>query len=358
MKVHHIVEADTGAWVARRVGKKILVIHSISGNIVPGGFKNGGSATRLADELNKAALGSSVTPAQTAAAAKASDVKVTPITPKKLSLYQKLAKVAGNSKNPVISKVGKTASKFGTAAKDAPKTAGLPGDKDIPKPKATGAIKKIRNGILKVFKSSVLGRAVSAMISLEQITYSLDGYLIEYQKAGCKTTREVDYWRIKIVDELMTAITAFFLAGVATAVALKATTAIAVTFFGFVPGAGWVAAALIGFIGIVGGGTLAYFLGKLAQNTPLMKGAAEYVAITMLPPKLLNLVMKPVCENLTESQLNEALLHEQALYEENLKSIKSDLTRASLNMIKGDPKMMKIVKAAMKKDPKSDPRNG
>jgi hypothetical protein len=156
----------------------------------------------------------------------------------------------------------------------------------------------------------------------------------------------------------MTAITAFFLAGVATAVALKATTAIAVTFFGFVPGAGWVAAALIGFIGIVGGGTLAYFLGKLAQNIPLMKGAAEYVAITMLPPKLLNLVMKPVCENLTESQLNEALLHEQALYEENLKSIKSDLTRASLNMIKGDPKMMKIVKAAMKKDPKSDPRNG
>ena len=356
MKVHHIVEADTGAWVARRVGKKILVIHSISGNIVPGGFKNGGSATRLANELNKAALGSSVTPAQTAAAAKASDVKVTPITPKKLSLYQKLAKVAGNSKNPVISKVGKTASKFGTAFNDAPKTAGLPGDKDIPK--ATGAIKKIRNGILRVFKSSVLGKAVSAMISLEQITYSLDGYLIEYQKAGCKSTPEVNYWRIKIADELMTAITAFFLAGVATAVALKTTTAIAVTFFGFVPGAGWVAAALIGFIGIVGGGTLAYFLGKLAQNTPLMKGAAEYVAIQMLPPILLNKVMKPVCENLTESQLNEALLHEQALYEENLKSIKSDLTRASLNMIKGDPKMMKIVKAAMKKDPKSDPRNG
>tara|TARA_B110000858_G_scaffold38637_1_gene43720 strand:+ start:131 stop:1201 length:1071 start_codon:yes stop_codon:yes gene_type:complete len=356
MKVHHIVEADTGAWVARRVGKKILVIHSISGNIVPGGFKNGGSATRLANELNKAALGSSVTPAQTAAAAKASDVKVTPITPKKLSLLQRVAKVAGNSKNPVISKVGKTASKFGTAFNDAPKTAGLPGDKDIPK--ATGAIKKIRNGILRVFKSSVLGKAVSAMISLEQITYSLDGYLIEYQKAGCKSTPEVNYWRIKIADELMTAITAFFLAGVATAVALKATTAIAVTFFGFVPGAGWVAAALIGFIGIVGGGTLAYFLGKLAQNIPLMKGAADYVAITMLPPKLLNKVMKPVCENLTESQLNEALLHEQALYEENLKSIKSDLTRASLNMIKGDPKMMKIVKAAMKKDPKSDPRNG
>jgi len=356
MKVHHIVEADTGAWVARRVGKKILVIHSISGNIVPGVFKNGGSATRLANELNKAALGSSVTPAQTAAAAKASDVKVTPITPKKLSLYQKLAKVAGNSKNPVISKVGKTASKFGTAFNDAPKTAGLPGDKDIPK--ATGAIKKIRNGILRVFKSSVLGKAVSAMISLEQITYSLDGYLIEYQKAGCKSTPEVNYWRIKIADELMTAITAFFLAGVATAVALKTTTAIAVTFFGFVPGAGWVAAALIGFIGIVGGGTLAYFLGKLAQNTKLMKGAAEYVAIQMLPPILLNKVMKPVCENLTESQLNEALLHEQALYEENLKSIKSDLTRASLNMIKGDPKMMKIVKAAMKKDPKSDPRNG
>jgi hypothetical protein len=211
---------------------------------------------------------------------------------------------------------------------------------------------------LRVFKSSVLGKAVSAMISLEQITYSLDGYLIEYQKAGCKSTPEVNYWRIKIADELMTAITAFFLAGVATAVALKTTTAIAVTFFGFVPGAGWVAAALIGFIGIVGGGTLAYFLGKLAQNTPLMKGAADYVAITMLPPKLLNKVMKPVCENLTESQLNEALLHEQALYEENLKSIKSDLTRASLNMIKGDPKMMKIVKAAMKKDPKSDPRNG
>jgi len=346
------IKEATGPWTVVTPGGsgQSFLVHTATGNTVPTAFKSPGAARQIADELNVKAAGVNTTVDQVKKIAKDKGTTTVKPDPKKLNFLQKMGKFASakgfTGIGAASTKAGDKLSKAsGTTSAD---TKYQQAKADLDADKKPGWLKKARVGLLRIFQSSVLGRAVFAIISLDRIVYALDGYLIEYEKAGCKETDDVMYWRVKLADEIMQLVVGFILAGVTTAASITALTAL----FAAVPIAGWIVAT----IGIISGGVLTYFLTKLAQNTGLMQSLAEYIAATMLTPRALSSVMKPVCENITESQWEQNLTEAEQLHEQRISDIKKDAKRAVAQMIASDPKMKKIVKFAMKKDSDADPR--
>jgi len=345
------IQEAKGPWTVVTPGGsgQSFLVH-VNGNTVPTAFKAAGSARQVADELNKKAAAATTTAGEVEKIAKDKGTKTVKPDPKKLNFLQKFGKVA-TAKG--FTGVGGASTKAGDKfSKGSSTTAGdtkyQQAKADLDADKKPSWLKKARVGLLRIFQSSVLGRAVFTIISVDRIVYWTDGYLIEYQKAGCKETDDVMYWRVGLADEIMQLIVGFFLAGVTTAASITAISAM----FSAIPIAGWIVAT----IGIISGGALTYFLTKLAQNTGFMKAIAEYIAATILTPKALQSVLKPVCENITESQWQQNLLEAEQLHEEKLSAIKKDAKRAVATMFASDPKMKKIVKFAMKKDSAADPR--
>ena len=341
-----------GPWtvVTPPGSRQSYLVHTATGNTVPTAFKAPGPARQVADELNKKAAAATTTAGEVEKIAKSQGTTTVKADPKKLNFLQKMGKFAAAKGYTGIGKTvsaagdkldkGKTTTGADTKYKDA--------KAELDAEKKPSWLKKARVGLLRIFQSTVLGRAVFAIISADRIVYNLDGYLIEYQKAGCKENNNTMYWRTALADELVQLITGFLLAGVTTLASIKVITAL----FAAIPVAGWVVAT----IGIISGGVLTYFLTKLAQNVGFMQSIADYIAATMLTPRALTSVMKPVCENITESQWQENLLEAEQLHEEKISKIKKDAKQAVVKMFADDPKMKKIVQFAMKKDPEADPR--
>lgn len=349
MRVHQILEAEGDIWKAVKVGNNVTVIHVQTGNVVPGTFKTPGEARLAAQELNKANVAANASANTVKNTVQSAGATMEPASGKKLNALQKVAKATQGTR---FQKIGNIAGKAGDAMSKAQTSTDkkyLQTKAELDADKKPSWLKRVRGGVFRIFQSSVLGRAVFTLISVNEISYYVDGYLIEYQKAGCKSTKDVLWWRIQLADTLVGLIVGFLLAGVTTTASIAAISAM----FGAIPIAGWIVATL----GIISGGILTYFLSKLARNTGLMQSVAEYIAMTMLAPAVLNRLVGPVCEGLNESILKETLINEQALYEESMKSLKKDMKRASMQMIADDPKLQKIIKFAIKKDPKADPRN-
>ena len=354
MLVNEITQINEvqGPWtvVTPPGSRQSYLVHSATGNTVPTAFKAPGPARQVADELNKKAAAATTTAGEVEKIAKSQGTTTVKADPKKLNFLQKMGKIA-TAKG--YTGIGKTVSAAGdkldkgrstTAADTKYKDAKA----DLDSTKKPSWLKKARVGLLRIFQSTVLGRAVFTIISVDRIVYWADGYLIEYEKAGCKENNNTMYWRVGLADEIMQLIVGFFLAGVTTAASIAAISAM----FSAIPIAGWIVAT----IGIISGGVLTYFLTKLAQNVGFMQAIAEYIAATMLTPKALASVMTPVCENITESQWQENLLEAEQLHEEKISKIKKDAKQAVFKMFSDDPKMKKIVQFAMKKDPEADPR--
>jgi len=349
MRVIEILEAEGDIWKAVKVGKSVTVIHVQTGNVVPGTFSNPGEARKAAQELNKANVKANAS-ANIASAVKSSGATMQPASGAKLNALQKIAKATQGTRFQKISNVAGIA---GNAIANRSQTKAdkkyLQTKAELDANKKPSWLAKARVGVLRIFQSTVLGRAVFSLIAVNEISYYLDGYLIEYQKAGCKSTDDVLWWRIQIADTLLGLIVGFLVAGVTTAASIAAISAM----FGAIPVAGWIVATL----GIISGGVLSYFISKLARNTELMQSCANYIAFTMLAPSVLNKMVSPHCEGINESVLKETLINEHALYEKSIKGVKNDIKRASMKMIAGDPKLQKIIKFATKKDPEADPRN-
>lgn len=346
------IQEATGPWTVVTPGGsgQSFLVHTATGNTIPTAFKSPGAARQIADELNIKAANANISTDEVKKIAKDKGTKTVKPDPKKLNFLQKFGKVATAAG---FTGVGGAATKAGDKlSKGSSTTAGdtkyQQAKADLNADKKPSWLKKARVGLLRIFQSSVLGRAVFTIISVDRIVYWCDGYLIEYQKAGCKETDDVMYWRVGLADEIMQLVVGFLLAGVTTAASIAAISAM----FAAIPIAGWVVAT----IGIISGGVLTYFITKLAQNTGFMKAIAEYIAATILTPRALQSVLKPVCENITESQWQQNLLEAEQLHEEKLSAIKKDAKQAVATMFANDPKMKKIVKFAMKKDPAADPR--
>ena len=360
MLVNEITQINEvqGPWtvVTPPGSRQSYLVHSATGNTVPTAFKAPGPARQVADELNKKAAAATTTAGEVEKIAKKQGTTTVKADPKKLNILQKMGKfltgadIAG--KPGKLTKAGNKLKQAGDKLAQKSTTAGdvkyQNAKADIDADSKPNWLKKARVGLFRIFQSSVLGRAVFTIISVDRIVYWADGYLIEYEKANCKENNDTMYWRVGLADEIMQLIVGFFLAGVTTAASIAAIS----TMFSAIPIAGWIVAT----IGIISGGVLTYFLTKLAQNTGFMKAIAEYIAATMLTPRALATVMTPVCENITESQWQENLLEAEQLHEEKISKIKKDAKQAVFKMFSDDPKMKKIVQFAMKKDPEADPR--
>jgi len=219
----------------------------------------------------------------------------------------------------------------------APKPSVVTPDPAAPKPdsKFKTAVKKIvkspSKAMYNLLLSSPVGRVIGVLISYEQIRTDLDTYANVYAANKCNINApELDAAQLRITDNIAGSVVSFLTIGASTAASLAMLT----RFFAVVPGFGWILSIIGGASGIA----ISYALGKLAQNTGIIKGISDFIANTMLSKETLNTLSFPQCDGATES-IDEAI-------EFRLQESVSQIKAASKDMVMNDPKLLAMLKAA------------
>ena len=200
--------------------------------------------------------------------------------------------------------------------------------------KITGKVKGAGKAIYKVFLGSPVGKAVSLIITAEQIMDDLDTFATVYEANNCDiNSPKLAAAQLKITDNIAGGLVSFFLVAASTAGAIATIT----RFFTVVPGFGWI-------VSLIGGGSgiaISYALGKLAKNTNLIKGISDFIANTMLSRETLTAISFPQCKGAVES-IDETI---ESKLQESVTQIKT----ASKDMVMNDPKLLAMLKAAKAK---------
>tara|TARA_R110002124_G_scaffold85363_3_gene221469 strand:+ start:67 stop:921 length:855 start_codon:yes stop_codon:yes gene_type:complete len=184
-------------------------------------------------------------------------------------------------------------------------------------------------------KNSGLG-ALSFVLGGAILASDLDAYGTAYENNGCKVDGDDDVLRaqLQLTDNLTASIVSFLSAAAAGTLALKGVSAL----LSKMPGPQWLITTLVWG----GASAVAYLLGKLVENTGLLRSWSDYIASEMLSNNVLSTFSWPQCSTSESNEIQEArnvrLQESKAKFEKEIKDFVLD-----------DPKLLAMVKQASAK---------
>ena len=206
-------------------------------------------------------------------------------------------------------------------------------------PKKPGLLRRAATGLGKfsahVLKNTGLG-ALSFALGGAILARDLDAYGTAYENNGCKVDGDDDILRaqLQLTDNLTASIVSFLSAAAAGTLALKGVAALLKK----MPGPQWLITTLVWG----GASAVAYLLGKLVENTGLLRSWSDYLAAEMTSNNVLSTFSWPQCGTSESNEIQEArnvrLQESKAKFEKEIKDFVLD-----------DPKLLAMVKQASAK---------